>query len=161
MSGSSIPAAIDYLLTLAQQAATAVGVGTIVSDGWPAGIGESMFGVGADRPPETVDGSQAAGLLNYRDLGARTVDETYGVPCYIYSGSGGTSQSTVRLASFALWNAFFPLLRADLTLGGALGNGNNYARISDFGIEGPKSAEEAGSGRYCLLTFTVVCENRY
>lgn len=157
---SSIPAAIDYLLGLANQAAVVVAVGTVVTDGWPDELGTSMFGVGATRPPDTDVGTQAAGSLNYRDLGARVVDETYGVPCYIYSAAG-SSQSVLRIASFALWEAFFPLLRADLTLGGALANGNNYARIADFGIEGPKSAEEAGSGRYCLLTFTVTCENRY
>lgn len=160
--GSSIPAAIDWLIGLANQVkAATTDFDLIVHDGWPASLGTTMFAVGADSPPDDTDGQQADGSQDYRDLGARVVDEVYGVPCYIYAAAGGTDQKSCRDRVFTVWDAFFPLLRADLTLGEALANGNNYARITGFNLVGPKSSEEAAKGRYALLKFTVTCQNRY
>lgn len=151
--GSSIPAATDYLLGLAAQAAP----GAVVADGWPTSLGRSMFGVGTDRPPIEDSGEAANGTRAFISLGAQRVDENYGIPCWIYQASGDP-QKTLRDAAFAIFDQFYTLLRADLTLGGAL---SQYAAVNDLRVEGPKTADEAGKGQYCLVMFTVTCQNRY
>lgn len=155
MTQSSIPDAIDYLVSQAQ--AAAVGTPTVVSDGWNTGALQ-MFAVGADRPPVSDSGEQSTGAGGILTLGQAMVEERYGIPCWVYAASGGT-QKECRDAVFTLWNAFIVLVRADLSLGGALQPGP--AQISQFRLEGPKTADEAGSGRYALLMFTVTCLHLY
>jgi hypothetical protein len=156
---SGIPAAIDYLVGLGNQLKESGDFpGLVVNDGWPGAMAPLMYTVGADRPPTEPQGTQADGSASWKGLGNLTVEENFGVPGYIYSATGG-AQTACRLAAFAVWDAWFPLFRADLSLGGALST--FPAGITNFRVEGPKSVEEAGDGRYCLILFTVQCENRY
>ena len=158
---SSIPAATDHLLTLANQVATTIGSGLVVADGWPSTYSEYMFGVGGDAPL-TTDGEESVGAASFIGLGAHTVEEKYAIPCWIYRHVGGAKQKTARDAVFAVWAAFIPLLRADLNLGGALNPpGGIGAGVTDFRLVGPASQEEASKGRFSLLTFSITCSNRY
>lgn len=157
--GSSIPPVIDYLTTLATTATQqASEPDWIVADGWPASLGERMFGVGSDRPPEGGQGSEVEGSVQWKGLGGYTVEEDYDVPCWVYSGAGGTDTAACRRSAFALWDLWFPLFRADLTFGGLL---VLPASITAFRAETTKSPEEAKTGRYCLILFNVSIQNRY
>jgi hypothetical protein len=151
---SSIPAATDYLLDRAAQAITAAGTDTILTDGWPSSLGVSMFGIGADRPPLEPSGQQASGTDALLTLGQPLMQERYSIPGYIYDATGGTSQKACRDAVFAIWDEFVTRLRADLNAGTIPVLVMNVESIT---LEGPKSVEEADSGRYALLTFSIAC----
>lgn len=158
---SAVPAAIDYLIGLAQQAVTGVS-GAVVADGWTHQESPTMFGVGIAAPPffEAEAQSETQGNPQWVGLGNIYLEEDFAIPCYIYVGEGGTDNSTVRTKAFAIWDAFLPTLKttAGLTLGGALKQGRN-ADVSGFAIRGPRTAAEAEGGRYCLIQFSIHCQN--
>lgn len=158
MTDSSVPAAYTYILGLAEQVAAGASVKTIVSDGWPEEQGPSMFAVGCDEPPDADSGQMVTGTAGILTLGQMSIQENYGIPCWIYSSAGGVAQASVRNASFALWSAFVDLLRADPFLGGTV---TGPAQINNFSYRGPKTADEAGGGRYGLILFTVSLMNIY
>lgn len=151
--GSSIPAVIDYLSTLADTVTS--GLDVQVSDGWPSNLGLRMFGVGIDQPPTEPSGDQATGTDAIFTLGNVGLKEGFGVPCYIYDASGGTDQKACRDAAFALFDPFLEALQADPSLGGACLVG----MVADVAVTGPRSTDEAAKGRFCIISFSVVCTN--
>lgn len=151
--GSSIPSVVDYLLTLATTATA--GLDVAVSDGWPSNLGVRMFGVGIDQPPTDTSGEQAFGTEAIFTLGNVGLKEGFGVPCYVYDASGGTDQKACRDAAFALFNPFLEGLQADPSLGGSCLVG----MVADVSVHGPRSTDEASSGRFCVISFSVVCTN--
>lgn len=158
MSSSSIPAAVDYLVGLATQAVVGI-PGAVVADGWTDERSGAMFGVGTDAPPFFEgESTTIEGPPSWAGLGAKRIEEDYTIPCYIYVGIGGVDNRAVRASAFSVWDAFLPLVIADLTLGGAL-KGGRYAEITTLGAQGPKTPEEAQGGRYCLIRFSVHCRS--
>lgn len=157
---SSIPAAITNLLAKATQAISGV-TGAIVADGWTDQIAPVMFGIGSPMPP-FFEGEQTPieGQPEWAGLGNIYLQEDFVVPCYIYAGAGGVDTSDIRATAFAIWDVFLPLLKADTSLGGALQMGRDAA-LGTFTVSGPRSAEEAQGGRYCLIRFDVHCQNLY
>ena len=155
---SSVPAVFDQLLALGT-AATFGLPGAVIADGWSDDISGTMFGVGSETPP-FLEGGQATnvdGVANRMAMGALDALEDYTIPGYIYIGQGGVDNSAVRADAFAVWDAFFDLFNADPTLGGAL---NDYANLARFSATGPRSAEEAQGGRYCLIQFWIRCQHQ-
>lgn len=155
---SSIPAVIDYLLDKAIAAAGDAGGDEIaVDDGWPEEVAERMFGVGIDKPPDAVDpaGEEASGTQGILTLGNLLLEEGFGVPNYIYDGTGGTNQKTCRDAAFDIFNPFMESLRDDPSMGGRC----LVSVIGNLAITGPRTAQEAARGRFCLIQFVVVCKS--
>lgn len=157
--GSSVPAVTDRLVAIATEATGTLPDQWSVTDGWPSRVAQQMFGVGTDRPPEGGEGTAHTGAVTPKDLGARTMQEDYTVPCWIYVGGGGVNQSAMRVKAFEAWDAFLALFYADPTLGGAVGP--YPALIDQFTSESAKSPDEAAEGRYCLILFTVSVQNRF
>lgn len=158
---TAAPGAYAQILVLAGQTRSAVDTNLIIADGWPASLGPAMFGVGSDRPPPDSSGTEIQSTQEYVGQSPYKVDEEISIPCWIYYAAGGTDEASPRTKAYAAYSDFFTRIRADLTLGGALVDGNNYARIDSLTLEGPKSQQEASDGRYALLMFTVICGNRY
>lgn len=159
--GTAAPTAYAHLLGLAAETKAAVDTRLIIADGWPASLGERMFGLGTDRPPPETAGPRIESTQEFVGQAPYKVDEAFAIPCWVYYGSGGTNQSGLDQLAYAVYNDFFTRIRSDLTLGGALVDGANYARIDQVTLEGPRSQQEAEDGRYALLLFTVTCQNRY
>lgn len=156
---TSIPAAFDYLLGLGAQATAGV-PRAVVADGWSDSIDRVMFGVGAAGPPffdqEAAD-TQVSGTPSWAGM-PKQAQEDYTVPQYIYVGIGGTDLRSARLLACQIWDAWFPLFLADLSLGGAL-RGRQGAELSSLTGSSPRSADEAAGGRYYLLQFPVRCQS--
>lgn len=157
---SSIPAAIDYLVS----AATAAFPGILVLDGPPRSTDQQSFqdilsiGWAGDEDMSTpaVEGDQDFANLDR----ALTRTEDYSIVCSIIHWDGGDSYAAARAGVFALLATFEKLLRGyppngtgDTSLGGAVlwsqvsgGTALNYAA-------GP-------NGVAAYITFHVTCRAR-
>jgi hypothetical protein len=152
MATSSIPAAIDYLVTQAR-ALPAFAAPVVVCDGWPDQRADAGLVVGlTPEDPDTV------GEPFHAEVGAQTQWEVYDIPCLLWARIGGSDMQAARNAAFALFNALDSFLRANRTLGGALHSGT--ALMTGVRIEQSATAAEAGDGRTCKVRFVVRCKNR-
>lgn len=162
MSGSSIAAATDYLISLATSSSAAFTVNgqpVLVCDGYPTSKAQGMFVIGLDQPPEDANAA-TVGTRTWGPLGAKPVTEDYSIPCYINCWSGGTNQKSLRDTAVQIFDAFFFGLWSDLTLGGALEGGLN-AEVVDLSLIPTASGAGATEGRRALITFAVHCRSRY
>lgn len=155
---TAIPAVLDYFVNLATTTAAAVSSDWIVSEGWPASLGELMFGVGIDTPPVNPTGEEATGTSAILILGNAGIQEGFKIPHYIYCGSGGADQKACRDAVFSVYTPWLEQLRSDL-LTQPSPIPCLIAMVSDVSLTGPKSQEEAAQGRYAVLSFNVACTN--
>ncbi|MFG1776616.1 hypothetical protein ACGFIG_09325 [Micromonospora sp. NPDC049048] len=155
MATSSIPAAVDYLVTKAR--ALPGLTRDAVSDGFPVTGADPAMAIGVipfddgDTPNEVV----------HAQLGAQMERETYEIPCEIAASAGGGEEAAkvARDKAFAIYNAFVTEVRRDRTLGGALHSG--HALVTRMRMEQTATPEEAGKGRVCSIKFVVRCENRF
>lgn len=157
---STIPAAIDYLVS----AATAAFPKVLVLDGGPRSTDQQSYqdivAIGWDGDPEMATAA-ADGDQDFATIArALTRDEDYRIICSILHWDGGESYKAARDGAFAMLAVFEKLLRGyppngtgDTSLGGAVlwsqvsgGNSLNYT-------SGPN-----GVGAYVI--FHVTCRAR-
>lgn len=156
----SLGAAVDYLYGLAQQAATGVTVNdepVLVVDGEPDLVAFGMFVVGMSEPPPDLAGDITI-ARDWEGLPARYLVEDYTVPCYIDVRVPGGEQKTARDLAESLFNAFWALVKADLTLGGLL-QGGRSAAISEVTSTSSNVGSAAEKGRRQLIRFGVHAQN--
>lgn len=114
MATSTIPAAIDGLITVLS-ASTAL-TGVLILDGPPGpNTPKDYVAVGYAEDGGSVQGQQApAGLGNLRR------SETYDISCQLSSWKGGKDLPSVRARAFELLAAVEDAIRAGATLNGAV-----------------------------------------
>lgn len=156
MATSTIPAAIDYLVTTTQNM-SAFAAPVVVFDGWPDQGADTALVIGITPTDDTT------GVENlHAELGAQAQWEEFDIPCIIWAHRGGGQESmkTARDAAFALYDALDTHLRtnAGRTLGGLLNSGVAY--ISALVVQQTGDAPEAGDGRQCQLLLNIHCKSR-
>lgn len=155
--GSAIGPAFTYLVTNVPAQMQAVFADVAVNDGWVTDVSRHIFVIGRN----SVDVAQASSGTNvFVELGAQHIEETFEIPCYIDCGTGGDDQSESRNDAVAMFDAFVTFLRSDLTLGGALTNGR-YAQLGSVQVDQTYNEGEAMQGRRTVISFSVVCRNKY
>lgn len=151
MATSSVPAAIDYLVSTFQ--ALPEVAGWIIEDGFTNRRGNQFLLLGiAD------DDGETGGLHQWEAIGNNAQTESYDIPCMIYVFSGGTSSKAVRDAAFVVFDAVCSAILADASFGGALKSG--WGHVSAMRLAQTNAPEEAGGGRQVSLYFTVSCQSR-
>jgi hypothetical protein len=147
---SSIPAALDYLVSLARDLPQR----KAVNDGWPAERGDTkvIIGIDDDSGDAPVEGS-------YSQLERREV-ESVEVRCMVEVRRAGTgAASRARSDAFAIFDGFRQAIRDDRRLGGAVTPGLP-ARIERFTMAQTDEPRQAGEGRVCAVKFTVAWSHR-
>jgi hypothetical protein len=151
--------ATDYIFTKAQQAVTGITVSNkpvLVVDGEPSILEPGMFVIGVtDAPPDGL--AETVVLREWEGLGAQHVADEFTIPCYIDVRIAGTDMKAARDAAEAIFNAFWPLLKADLTFGGILSVDAGIAELSEHPGNTGTVAEP---GRRHLIKFGVHCRNQ-
>lgn len=156
----SIGAATDYLVNIAASAVSGMTVNgqpVVVADGEPDELTFGMFVIGLDTPPPDTSGD-TAGTRAWMGLGAKRVEDDYLIPCYVDVRVAGNVQKTARDAAVGIFNAFWPLFAADLTLGGAL-TGGRYAEIVNYIATARSVGTVAEPGRRQFIQFAVHCRS--
>ena len=164
--GTSVGPVFTYLLTgtnvvtsnTLPAALAAVDSAAQVFDAWVTDRScSSQFVIGRTDP---TNGTESAGGTDALiTLGAGRVDEVFEIPCFIQKFVGGDNQAEARNAAVILWDTFVHWLCADKTLGGVLSQGGS-AEISQVRWDGTPE-ENAKDGRFCVVTFTIRCRNKY
>lgn len=155
MATSSIPSAIDYLVTTIG-ALSAFADPVVVADGWPAERGDRGITIGISPEDDTTENDQI-----HAELGAQSEWEQYAIPCLIWSrAAGGVAMKTARDAAFVLLDAIDTHMRttAGRTLGGALRSGSG--KVANVRVAQTSDAGEAGEGRVCRIRFDIACKSR-
>ena len=118
--GTSVGAAIDYIVATLTPAVIAIDATAVVVDNDPTFSSTSMVVIGRTEPENAMaaDGSQM--IIN---LGAQERQEDYNIPCFISVYRQGPAQKPARDAAIALFDATAHLIAADVTLGGLLRKG--------------------------------------
>jgi hypothetical protein len=153
---SSIPAAIDYLVTQVR-ALPECAAPVTVHDGFPVDTGQTAVAIGVV-PHEEGDTENE---VVYAQLGANMEWEEYDVPCIITAWIGGSEEATkqARDAAFTIFDAVVTKVRADRSLGGALHSAP--ALVTGIRVEQTFTPTQAGEGRTCAISFKVRCKNRF
>lgn len=158
---STIPAAIDYLVTTA----TAAFPDALVLDGGPKSTDQQAFqdivAIGWDGD-EQMGAAAAEGDQDFAALDrALTRDETYRISCSILHWDGGDSYKQARDGAFAMLAGFEKLLRGyppngtgDTSLGGAV----LWSHISGGVALNYTPATANGVAAY--ITFHITCRAR-
>jgi hypothetical protein len=148
---SSIPGALDYLVTMAT---TAVNGNATVSDGWPIQRSDALVAIGI-----TPEDDDAPVVGSYAEL-SRDEYEDVEVPCIIAVRKAGTAAaSAARTAAFALLDAIRAALKTDRRLNGAVVPGLP-ARVARYEVSQTAEPKEAGEARWCEIRFTVAWQHR-
>lgn len=156
----SVGAATDQLVTLATTAVTGITVNgdpVLVSDGQPDELAFGMFIIGLSQPPPENLGD-TTGTRSWASLGALHLEEDYTIPCCIDVRVAGKVQKTARDLVEQVFNAFWTLFAADLTLAGAL-KGGRWAEIVNLTFTPANVGSTAEPGRRQLADFGVHCRN--
>lgn len=153
MATSSIPAAIDYLVSTIRQLPECAEP-VIVEDGWPTRSAPKGVAIGVIPGDDTTDDEVA-----HAQLGAQMEWEQYEIPGIVWAHVGGSDAKPARDQAFAIFNAIITKIRQDRTLGGALHSG--AAVVHNVRIPQTGNATEAGDGRMCEIHFSVGCKNRF
>lgn len=156
MATSSIPAAIDYLVSTIRQLPECAEP-VIVEDGWPTRSAPKGVGIGVIPGDGTTDDEVA-----HAQLGAQMEWEVYEIPCIVWAHVGSASAKDARDAAFVMFNAIVTKIRENptgRTLGGALHSG--AAIVHNVRIVQTDTPAEAGEGRMCEIHFNVRCKNRF
>lgn len=152
MATSSIPAAIDWLVSNAR-GLSALAAPAAVYDGWPDGRADTALVVGM-----TPDDPETGDTPVWAQVGANTTWEQVSVPCVIWAYRGGSNMKTARDAAFGVLDAMDGMLRTDPTLGGSVRSG--AALLTSVRVMQTDGALEAGDGRMCEIRFEIVYKSR-
>lgn len=153
---SSIPAAIDYLVT-AITALPECAAPCVVQDGWPTKRGNLGVAIGVVPGDGTTEDE-----VTEAQLGAQLEWEEYEIPCICWAYVGGDSAKAARDAAFVLFDAIVAAVRvnpAGRTLGGALNSG--FAMVRAVRVSQTSNVQAAGEGRQCEISFSVRGKNRF
>lgn len=151
MATSAIPGAIDFLVTTAKGLLVDP---IVVSDGWFAGKAQQVLMIGVTlADPNTVLQASWAGL------GASAQDESFDIPGVILCFGGDGAQKLTRDQAFAIYNTLVTAILASKNLGGAL-TPPGLAQITRGQLMQTPNAEDAGSGRFAQIEFTIHCTSR-
>lgn len=170
--GISIPAAWDFLFSLAQTSTAGLVVGgapVFVSDGWPVGKAKGNLVLGLAEPPEDGDSGETAsqGSRTWLTLGVNNTQENYTIPCYVMVWSGGADQqSQTRLDAAAIFDAFAHAINVDPSLGGGptfdpVTRAVMQAQVVDINLAPSITGAAAQQGRRTVISFGVACMNVY
>ncbi len=157
---SRVPAAIDYLVTLFQAAAT-LGQATPpvnVIDGpkVTADPGPLALWVGVDDiDPATTLPDAAASTQQWAALGRMARNEELVIYCTAQAVSGGDDVRTLRLAVAAIVAAVEDLVRGDASLGGVVATPGNAAVTACQWRQGP-----TGPGMAARASFEITAQAR-
>ena len=153
MATSSIPAAIDYLVSTVT-ALPACAAPVRVFDGWPDARADRAIVIGVTPEDPSTDDQ-----VTHGQLGAQTQWEEYTIPCIIWARRvGADAMKQARLDAFALLDAVDTHLRTHRDLGGALKSGTAIA--ANVVVRQTATSEEAAEGRVCEISFDVLCRSR-
>jgi len=154
--GTSIGAAIDYIVAGLAAPAAAADSTAVVVDGVPSSVSQSMILIGK---AELESVTAVAGEQRPIVLGANRRQEDYEIPCLIYAARPGPKVKPARDAAVALYDVVSHFVANDQTLGGVLLQGR-YATISTVSIN-QDVAGDAGADRICWIPFSIHAQNHY
>jgi hypothetical protein len=158
--GTSIGAAIDYVVSALQPAVLAIDSNALVVDNYPTYTSKTMVFIGRTSPN---DANAVSGAQQIVTVGANRQEEQYVIPCYISVYRPGPAQKPARDAALAMFDAVAHLIATDRTLGGVLLMGR-YAQIENFVLEQTIDAEDAGESgtlRTAWISFNINAKNHY
>jgi hypothetical protein len=160
--GTSVGAAIDYVVAQVASPCQLVDPTAMIIDSWPvnAQVTNSMVWIGRTSADDatTADGTQQSVAL-----GMNSSDEDYSIPCFIQCARPGPAQKPSRDAAVALFDAVNGVIAHDRTLAGVLKN-RNGALVDNVRIIQTRNTTDtghAGSMRVTTITFDIHCRNQY
>lgn len=170
MAGTALGAAIDYLVSALQNGVTtpkgtvipplsATDATVVVGDDIPAQDSQSWFVIGRQGLQVGLAAEVTAAHVT---LGALRIDETWTIDWFAACYRPGPDQKPARDAVKALYDAFVLLLQADLSLGGAIGDG--YAEITRLLYDQTQDTADGGASgatRKALIGGSLTFTNRY
>ena len=158
--GTSVGAAIDYIVANLTPAVIAIDSTAVVVDNDPSFSSQSMVVIGRTEPENAMaaDGSQM--IIN---LGASERQEDYNIPCFISVYRQGPAQKPARDAAIALFDATAHLIAADVTLGNLLRKGRRaeIARMQLVQTRDSNDTGDSGAMRLALIVFDIHVMNTY
>lgn len=142
MAGSSVPAAVAYLLS---HITTQVNDSTVrIQQGTP----------GTDQPPDMILIGDVVNRQLVIDTLGDSVNEHYEITLEVSSYNGDDVVSTVFSRAYTLADAVVAVLRADPTLGGAVASCAAEPVIADATVDW----DDTGKGRLAKVLFQVTCD---
>jgi len=157
--GTSIAAAIDYLVSGLAAPLSVADPAAVVVDGIATKMSESMVFIGKAGPDSATAQTGSQTLLV---LGAGRAQEDYEIPCFAYAfrpAGQALSVKPARDAAVALFDVVAHFVASDRTFGGLLLQGR-FAEISTVelvqGID-----DESGALRIVWLSFSIHVRNHY
>jgi hypothetical protein len=158
--GTSIGAAIDYIVAGLPALLTAAIPTAQLADNEPALQSDSLVVIGRT-DPENAIGSDGTQMIV--TLGANRRQEEYVIPCFVQVYRPGPAQKTARDAAITLFDVTARFIASDPTLGGALQQGR-YAYIDKMQLIQTRDSEDTGSSgamRLAVVTFNIHAANHY
>jgi hypothetical protein len=158
--GTSVGAAIDYIVTSLPALLTAAIPTAVVADNEPALTSDSLVVIGRTDPENALGGDGTQLIVS---LGANTRLEEYVIPCFVQVYRPGPAQKTARDAAVTLFDVVARLIASDPTLGGVLLKGR-YAFIDKMQLIQTRDSADTGSSgamRLAVITFNIHANNLY
>ena len=158
--GTSVGAAIDYIVATLTPAVIAVDPAAIVVDNDPMFSSQSIVVIGRTDPENAMAGDGSQMIIN---LGALERQEDYVIPCFISVYRQGPAQKPARDAAIALFDATAHMIAADVTLGNLLRKGRRaeIARMQLVQTRDSNDTGDAGAMRLAIIVFDIHVTNTY
>ena len=166
LMGTSIAAAIDYLVTnlrsgrtvqhplygqLVVPALNTIDPNVEVADNFLTSTDSPWVAVGRT----TLDDDNGVDAdAQYLVLGAQEIEESYTIPVLVMVEQDGTDQKTCRDAAVALYDGIVRLVWADPSLGGLLRRGR-IAMVSNLAMTQPPPNPDSGTASGAAVSTTV------
>ena len=158
--GTSIGAAIDYIVAALPAPLILVDPTAVVVDNDPSVSAQSMVIIGRTEPENALaaDGSQMI-----VSLGAGRREENYLIPCFISVYRQGPQQKPARDAAIALFDVVAHLIASDVTLGGLLQQGRRAVvdRMQLVQTRDSGDTGDSGAMRLAMVVFDIQVTNTY
>ena len=158
--GTSVGAAIDYIVATLTPAVLAVDATAIVVDNDPMFSSSSIVVIGRTDPENAMAGDGSQMIVS---LGALERQEDYVIPCFISVYRQGPAQKPARDAAIALFDATAHMIAADVTLGNLLRKGRRaeIARMQLVQTRDSNDTGDAGAMRLAIIVFDIHVMNTY
>ena len=158
--GTSVGAAIDYIVATLTPAVLAVDATAIVVDNDPMFSSQSIVVIGRTDPENAMAGDGSQMIVS---LGALERQEDYVIPCFISVYRQGPAQKPARDAAIALFDATAHMIAADVTLGNLLRKGRRaeIARMQLVQTRDSNDTGDAGAMRLAIIVFDIHVTNTY
>ena len=158
--GTSIGAAIDYLVAALPALVVVADSTAVVADNYPTVSSQSMVFIGRSDPENAIGGDGSQMIVA---LGAGRREEDYIIPCFVSVYRTGPAQKPSRDAALAIFDVVARLVATDMTFGGLLQMGRRAA-IQSFQLVQTRDSEDtgaSGSMRLALVVFNIRILNSY